>query len=480
MKLARRRILLLVGSACILSLLALKFYGAVSSRPRAPLHTLGDLQGSGPQAAVLEHKTPMARAPAGVTPDALAVSKPNTDLAHHIVVVVSQETGETVGGAVVVGKHRGSIVQLGTTLSDGRLLVTSAFDIGDPLMASAIGRGEGTAYVSHSGDTPITITIHPFSALTGRVQRVDGLLDSIDKIVVVGVPSRMLEGQSIIDVDKILHDPRVVVTTCSREGYFEFASALAGVQYDITCGGAGLVHIAPFLRMSPTFGHAELLVSHLYGARVRFTLPDGSLARIPITAGEGIRAQLNDENCQFALANSIARVLAGMPLEWLNQTRSTHALLAIRTDGKVEDVQADLWLSTPGLAHLQTSVSLSSATAGLRDVVVHVRQVSEVADIVVVFDEGYDQLCVSRVIGTLLLRDLLGHVIRLPVSTTLDSRAVLGPLPTGDYEWRFEWYSGTPLIGSAPVVWERVRLMRKKLQFSDPRPKAGKRSPSAC
>lgn len=359
-------------------------------------------------------------------------------------VTVRDEAGMPVQNATVtlVSSRR---TLLGQTPASGTIDLMDSIPTttGDCLVATCDGFSPGETFVSSASERRFDITLGAMRKITGRVEAVVGLVDDWNEIHVLAIPYGVLEGLLNRGSANILADPRILGVSCSQGGAYELSGLRRDKDYRLVAGGSGWVldglpQVAP-LDAEP----AIVFITPLYATRLCFVDTDN----LPLTVirlgdtGRGIRSSMTTPGGSISPANPVALLLAGMPDGWERNSWSKKAIVAVCNSDFADALTAHVVASFWGYEPVALDVQIPRLPLVVSDQNIVLRQTADAwGRIRVLFPAPLQCGHGSSPVGSLVLRDSTASTITIPIDAPQDSDGVVvGPVPTGHYEWTFKW-----------------------------------------
>jgi len=450
-----RFLIVMATCACMIGVIVLLSY-----RHRTIVTDRGVSAGSTPAtqpASTVELQT-SSRVSVAQSPDESPGSKDSTWI------TVLDRSGRPIVGAAVRALHNRSFESLGTAGLDGRVQVGRELQLaeGDALVASMEGYATGTRYFALPCDEDVVIVLGRPLSIVGVVRLTKRLPAEPTQFTVVGIPQFLW---SVLPPAggwaSLLCDPRILLGSCEEDGAFVLAGAAEGIEYEVTGGGAGRIHDGPPIAARGGSNPIELLASELYGASVALERPSVCQGELPIIGGDGwgFTSTLNSKGAQWCTASMVSCMLAGVPVGWADDSPSRNALLATTREASIAPITANVRWHMLGYEGVELDIGLRPFVDGPSSVEVRTQPIMNACGwIVVDFGQQLRRGTLPFKPGELVLRTTGGETVYLPVTCLETTKGRVGPVPEGQYSWRFDWSPTIQPPLPSKRTWESVRV----------------------
>jgi hypothetical protein len=385
------------------------------------------------------------------------------ELAASVAVRVVDRNSRPLPGAAVVIARNDCLQRIGLTDKDGRVQVRAPLKLeeGDAVIASKKGFASEERYIALPVNKEILILLTPGLSIVGSVHGSGISPRDMPRFTVIGLPPGFeAVAPASGDWTPLLTDPRTLVGTCEADGSFVLVDAHESTEYQVTGGGAGYIHDGAPVKALGGSNSIDLPIVGLYGTCLRLSgISEGQ--RLPDAGGTGIgfTSTMTCPEARWCTARMVARLLAGIPAELTMESPLRLLLLATSNSMGLEALPAHVHWKMLGYGEIDLEVSLTRCIEGVAVLDVGVPPTKAgVGMITLEFSEQVASHAMRDGPGTLLMRSSAGEILHLPVRALDGHVARVGPLPAGDYTWRFDWRPEVPGTLFGGDTWKDVHV----------------------
>lgn len=344
----------------------------------------------------------------------------------------------------------GGVRFLGTTGSDGRMVLTRASAVDLALFAWANGTGRSIRIAQPCSDSKVTLDLDPEAELSGRCQDEKGHAVAGVRLLAVPLGLPRPYGDGLDRGDWMGNNPALLRAESGADGAFSFHGADPGQRYAIHAGNASRVLVGQRPEVTAPKLGLVITVAYCYARRLVFHDDRGEPVPVGPDTGTSIASWAGQDPldgraiARPALLRDVDRRLAELP----DQAPSLpHEVLLSFTSPRSDPLLGPFFLELEVPGHEASQLQFECAPCGTEVSPVDVRLRSlgpRDASVLVQFTDD----AVARELGRwprgrlTLTPAAGGRMLEFPILGDRGSTLVTG-IPSGLYGLRFAAASGT-------------------------------------